>query len=232
MRDPYETLGVPRDATPEQIKRAGRKAQKRTHPDAGGDRAEFEAVQRALTVLMDPDKREHFDRTGEAQTGSPEAQEAAESHALLQMVMGQVMEEGDARHIDLPKRVRERLGAMSRELSGQKSDHQGKARASLDKLTAFQKRLKKKGGGEDALGAMLVGQIGAVERSLASAVANIERRLRIVDRALKMSQGYEYEVERTPPQQARHPMSDLLEQEYRRQGGIFSSRGGGKGWFD
>lgn len=226
----YEDLGVSPDATPEEIKAAGRRRSKETHPDRGGEPEAFHRVQRALAVLRDPLRRETYDRTGEAYTGSPEAQESAEARALLQMIMVQVMEEGDARFVDLPKRVRERLGQMQREASAQKSEHHRKAVTSLNKLQAYQKRLKKKGAGEDALGAMLDGQIASVQRSLAQNTATLDRRMRIVDRAMVLAHGYEYEVD-IAPQYAKQPsLVELMEQEYRRQGGFFGGLGGGPNW--
>ncbi len=63
--DPYATLNVKRDATPEQIKRAYRKAAMKAHPDRGGDAEKFHQVQLAYEVLSDPARRERYDSTGE-----------------------------------------------------------------------------------------------------------------------------------------------------------------------
>ena len=64
--DPYETLGVPRDATPEAIKQAYRKLARQHLPDLnpGKPAAEerFKAVAAAHDLLSDPDKRARFDR--------------------------------------------------------------------------------------------------------------------------------------------------------------------------
>lgn len=63
--NPYDVLGVTRDATPEDIKRAYRKKAAATHPDReGGDQEEFQRVNAANIILSDPEKREQFDRTG------------------------------------------------------------------------------------------------------------------------------------------------------------------------
>jgi hypothetical protein len=63
--DPYEILGVPRDATPEQIKKAYRKKAKEAHPDReDGDNTEMVAINRAKDILSDPAKRSKFDETG------------------------------------------------------------------------------------------------------------------------------------------------------------------------
>ncbi len=66
--DYYEILGVSRDATPEQIKKAYRHMAMKVHPDVAHepDAAEkFKAVQEAYEVLHDPHKRDIYDRGGD-----------------------------------------------------------------------------------------------------------------------------------------------------------------------
>ncbi|HEY3174360.1 MAG TPA: molecular chaperone DnaJ [Candidatus Polarisedimenticolia bacterium] len=67
-KDYYEVLGVPRDATLDQIKSAYRKAALQHHPDrnAGDRQAEvrFKEAAEAYAVLADPDKRTRYDRYG------------------------------------------------------------------------------------------------------------------------------------------------------------------------
>jgi curved DNA-binding protein CbpA len=55
--DPYAVLGVERGANEAEIHAAYRDAVRRTHPDAGGSAAAFEAVQEAYEALRDPAKR-------------------------------------------------------------------------------------------------------------------------------------------------------------------------------
>lgn len=47
-------LGVGRDADADEIRRAYRRLARRSHPDAGGDVAEFHRLQQAVGVLLDP----------------------------------------------------------------------------------------------------------------------------------------------------------------------------------
>jgi curved DNA-binding protein CbpA len=61
--DPYAVLGVPRGADDAQIHAAYRDAVRRTHPDAGGSAADFEAVQEAYEVLRDPARRRAWGAT-------------------------------------------------------------------------------------------------------------------------------------------------------------------------
>jgi DnaJ-class molecular chaperone len=64
--DPYETLGVARDATQDDIRAAYRKLAKKLHPDLNpGDRdaeEKFKALSAAYELLGDADKRARFDR--------------------------------------------------------------------------------------------------------------------------------------------------------------------------
>jgi len=60
--DAYNTLGVNRGATDEEIKRAYRKLAAQHHPDrAGGDTAKFQEIQSAYETLSDPNKRAQHD---------------------------------------------------------------------------------------------------------------------------------------------------------------------------
>lgn len=61
MTDHYATLGVPRTATPDEIKRAFRKLASQHHPDKGGDTAKFQAIQAAYDTLGDAAKRAAYD---------------------------------------------------------------------------------------------------------------------------------------------------------------------------
>lgn len=61
MSDPYATLGVSRDATQDEIKKAYRKLASATHPDKGGDTKKFQDIQSAYAILSDEQKRAQYD---------------------------------------------------------------------------------------------------------------------------------------------------------------------------
>jgi molecular chaperone DnaJ len=68
MNDYYEILGVSRDATPEQIKKAYRQLAMKLHPDVAtedGAADRFKKVAEAYEVLQDPKKRDLYDRGGD-----------------------------------------------------------------------------------------------------------------------------------------------------------------------
>ena len=64
--DYYKTLGVPRTATADEIKKAFRKLARKHHPDAGGDEAKFKELNEAYEVLSDEKKRALYDQYGTA----------------------------------------------------------------------------------------------------------------------------------------------------------------------
>jgi molecular chaperone DnaJ len=68
-RDYYEVLGVPRNASNDEIKSAYRKLAKKFHPDANRDdpkavEEKFKEISEAYEVLMDSEKRSRYDRFG------------------------------------------------------------------------------------------------------------------------------------------------------------------------
>lgn len=65
----YDTLGVAKDATAEEIKQAWRRMSSRAHPDKGGSDEEQQAVNRAYEVLCDPERRSRYDATGSDGSG-------------------------------------------------------------------------------------------------------------------------------------------------------------------
>ena len=62
--DYYEILNIPKDASPDDIKKAFRELSKQHHPDTGGDREIFESIKAAYDILSDPEKRKYYDTYG------------------------------------------------------------------------------------------------------------------------------------------------------------------------
>ena len=61
----YELLGVKKDATADEIKKAFRKLARKHHPDAGGDEEKFKQINEAYEVLSDTEKRAQYDQYGQ-----------------------------------------------------------------------------------------------------------------------------------------------------------------------
>src|SRR5256885_13734103 len=92
-RDPYIVLGVPRQASGEEIVRAYRRAARVSHPDSGaaGSAERFQVVRDAYDVLRDPRRRAVYDRshplsrslTADARGGSVRYAAPGSQHLLL-----------------------------------------------------------------------------------------------------------------------------------------------------
>ncbi len=64
MKDYYQILGVDRNASTEEIKKAYRKLAHKYHPDKGGDEKKFKEIAEAYQVLSNKEKRAQYDKFG------------------------------------------------------------------------------------------------------------------------------------------------------------------------
>jgi molecular chaperone DnaJ len=65
----YETLGVDKKATQDEIKKAFRKLAQKHHPDKGGDEAKFKEITEAYSILSDEKRRREYDNYGQTFPG-------------------------------------------------------------------------------------------------------------------------------------------------------------------
>ena len=72
MKDYYKILGVSRDASPEEIKKAYYRLAHKYHPDKGGDEEKFKEINEAYQTLSDPEKRRQYDMYGRVFEGGAE----------------------------------------------------------------------------------------------------------------------------------------------------------------
>ena len=72
FKDYYEVMGVARDASADEIKRAYRRLARKYHPDVSKEKdaeARFKEVGEAYEVLRDPEKRAAYDQLGRRPAG-------------------------------------------------------------------------------------------------------------------------------------------------------------------
>jgi len=70
MKEYYELLGVSRDASKDEIKKAFRRLAHKHHPDKGGDEKKFKEINQAYQVLSDEKKRAQYDQFGQTFDGA------------------------------------------------------------------------------------------------------------------------------------------------------------------
>ncbi|MDR3687671.1 MAG: molecular chaperone DnaJ [Coriobacteriia bacterium] len=61
----YDTLGIKKDASTDEVKKAFRRLARKHHPDAGGDEEKFKEINEAYEVLSDAEKRSQYDQYGQ-----------------------------------------------------------------------------------------------------------------------------------------------------------------------
>jgi curved DNA-binding protein CbpA len=182
-QDLYESLGIIPDATDDEIKQAYRKNAMKKHPDRGGSKEEFHALQVAYDVLTDPEKRQRYDETGKA---GPDTEEDVMMNQLGALLL-QLVDTMDVELQDI-------AGAMKR-IIAEKIVAQDKAVAGMrHKILLREKaiqRLSRKSGGENAFASILEDD-----------VANLEQQIRDMElvqvvgrKMLALVDGYVYKVD-------------------------------------
>lgn len=97
--DPYETLGLPRDASPEDVKKAYRERAMDAHPDhAGGSKESFALVALAKDVLSDEKRRAKFDQTGDVDEANPDNTHVQAFHLVMGVINSII--DGDHQGVD------------------------------------------------------------------------------------------------------------------------------------
>src|SRR5439155_10021000 len=89
VRDLYDVLGVARDASPDDIRRAYRKLARELHPDVSADPAteeRFKEVTGAYEILSDPQKRQRYHAFGAA--GGPQGQPFTDIQDIFDLFFG------------------------------------------------------------------------------------------------------------------------------------------------
>ena len=185
----YDTLGVAKDASTEDIKAAYRRLAQRYHPDknqgeaAAGAAAMFLDVQKAYEVLSDPERRAQYDATGSDQRQQSLAEEA--KAMLLTMFDRALAADGDA-VANVAAQLREAKSTMHAE------------RADLQRaVKKFEKRsgrIKVKAG--ENLAQMLLDQAIKTRRER---IAFLDRGLLVQAEAVRTLENYEPERMDPPP---------------------------------
>lgn len=138
--DPYETLGLPRDATPDDVKKAYRERAKDAHPDhAGGSKESFALVALAKDVLSDEKRRAKFDQMGDIDETNPDNTHVQAFH----LVMGVINSIIDGDHQGVDPLTTNLVGIVETYIHQQIADFESKKAATAKKLARNDRALKK-----------------------------------------------------------------------------------------
>jgi len=86
----YDVLGVPHDASKDEIKKAYKKLAVQLHPDKGGDPEKFKELANAYDVLSDDEKRNQYDQLGDEgfQSAGQGGMHEVDPHSIFEQLFG------------------------------------------------------------------------------------------------------------------------------------------------
>lgn len=195
--DLYRELGVDRDATPEEIKAAFRRAAKETHPDAGGEDGAFQRKNRAYLILRNPKRRSEYDRTGrvDEEVDNREAQ----IRQLMSEVLAAVIQDTE---LGPDPRTKPLMGMIAGVIEGVRVGlNQGiaKHKAERDRIAKVKGRFvpRTPDNRKDVLliERLLDAQIAVLDHT----IAEHEAKLTVIDEAMTRFKDVGYEQERPEP---------------------------------
>jgi curved DNA-binding protein CbpA len=189
--NPYATLEVPSDASPEAVRKAFRKKAGQTHPDRNnGEDAEFKQVREAYAILADPGRRKRFDETGETEEPArPPAALSLLAQCFAEAAMETIKAGASARSRDMAAAVRSKLQGKKAGLE-QERDPLLRARLFMQEAAA---RFEAKDG-DNVLAGIARGHLADVEKGL----AEIAGKLAVVEEALAIAARHTFRFERPP----------------------------------
>jgi curved DNA-binding protein CbpA len=195
----YETLGVARDATSEDIRRAARRASSAAHPDReGGSHEKMQAVNVARDVLLDPERRARYDATGQDQPTSGIEEAARE---VLVEAFRQALE-----NLDPSQDIVDHVRGMLRDVLGDVAQRKKKAERTRAKLVKQRDRVRVKAGADNLVHGLIDHQV----QQCNAQVDGLTKSGESAEAALKMLQAYEFVPDPDAP--ARPPQGDRFDE--------------------
>jgi curved DNA-binding protein CbpA len=189
--DPYLVLAVPRAANDATIKAAYRARVQVSHPDRGGNPAEFMQVVRAFGILADPEARRLFDQVGVVDEDAVKAYRRDVAGILADMfdaaVSTAVATGLQLERVDFIKEMSTavRTGLVDAKVSLKE------LREQMDGLEKLQRRIRRHKEGDNLFAQRLGAQLDAKNQS----AAQVRRRLALLETALVELGNYGSEVE-------------------------------------
>lgn len=179
--NPYDILGVPNNASDEQIRQAYKSLAQHHHPDKGGNEELFKQIKFAYEILSDPLKRREYDRTGEY-THRPSIRD--ETLEQLSRLFFDVLSKANIEQDDI-------LLTLRVETRNIREHVQKDINACSDyivRLSKVKKKIKKKNNGDNILAGIVEKQIESRNRELEMFM----RRIHVCDQMIEVLEDYQY----------------------------------------
>jgi curved DNA-binding protein CbpA len=200
MPDLYAELGLQPGASSEEIKAAHRRSVREHHPDLGGDKAKFQAIQLAYDTLRDGERRKRYDETGETASAARPDPAVEMLGMIIENMIAQMLEDGAAvETIDMRQALLDAVDGKVAEITREVQ----KAERQIAKARQLAERWKRK---RKAKGPDLIGDtVRRRERDLREGLTRAGEALEAWGRAAKLLDDYEYKVDAAPAWAGRGP---------------------------
>ena len=185
MKDLYDILGIKKNASPEDVKKAYRKTSKKTHPDKGGSNEEFQETKKAYEVLSNTKLRDRYDETGEVEDDTSSKHSAMQDVAqIFEMVLTKY--EGEIEYTDI---ICEMLKVFEDGLQSTKQSIK-EWKAQIPHHEKISSRIKTDEGDENIFKSFIDGKIAVLNNSIRSAEEQINR----IEESISMVEIYSCEI--------------------------------------
>lgn len=220
--NPYDVLGVPRDATKKQINEAFRTKSKAAHPDAGGSAEEFIELKRAHATLSDEVKRKDYDSYGFVDGDNDSNMLRNMALHFIATIFSTILEQdnfGDLRGVDIIRTINEaRLDSM-RDLVRRKDRADSDLGKAKKQLATIEERMKRKAeSGKNVFTDILQQRITGMEAGLKPILQSIA----VLQEAEKIVDDYEY----AGSEKERDAFADLMQTTFTATGPLWTRRPG------
>lgn len=196
-RDLYDDLDLPRDASEADVRRAFRRQAKKAHPDAGGSPEKFGAIKLAHDVLIDPQRRAKYDKTGRFEDG-PANNALSDVMSMIGGALDDAIQAAIGAHrdpaaCDLKAGVLASLDKGVEQLRKQQEDMRKGAK--LARRLAKRWRRKGKKGEKNVMATMLEARANQIDEGLKGVEASLET----IKRAKEWLKDYDFDPETMAP---------------------------------
>ena len=197
MDNPYEVLGVDRNADKATIEKAYRAKARKSHPDAKGDRDKFKRINEARQLLVCDERRKRFDETGDT-SERPQRGVTPAEQMIGSMVQEAFMQSSPLRW--MASKIDHDRYETRQKVQRAKADRD-KVKAKIVKFENANKATKNKSGFE-FIKAVLDSGLAGLEQVICEA----ENRIKTCDEALTLLNDLEYPADREQfPDRRSHP---------------------------
>jgi curved DNA-binding protein CbpA len=179
--NPYDILEISKDSTPEEIKAKYKSLAQQHHPDRGGDENIFKQIKEAYELLIDPIRKELYDKTGNFGKHQNLRGEALEQLSRLFLhIIDSMNPDIDNLIIIMKNKTRSEMSAVNGNIETCKNH--------LKKLETIAKKIRKRNEGENLLQMFTQNQLNI----RANELHNFYRRIQVLEHMLSILEEYQY----------------------------------------